>query len=181
MINEILNRLNKRENILLKITIFLLSFYICSYVFSELFYQYKQDYNASLNLLQSQIQEIKAKINENNKYINNYQNINNELNTTKEILNNLLSINSKYSFLNPTESIDIVFQKGNESGIDILDINTQSTDSSMTYLNLSIISNFHKLMQFIELIDNSLSITDLNISKDLNALKAILKIQVPIK
>lgn len=171
MLEQWLNRLSKREGMLLLIALFLAVFSVAFFT-SRLAYESRSAlYLQTIIKLQSDIDALNEFINKNKHNENEYNSLRLSLKQLKAEKDNLGS-NLQILKLDESEAISIILNSAKNIGVGVSSVkSSDDSDSSSLKITAIIFANFNKLMQFLGIIETKLYVEDVNITKDLGALK----------
>lgn len=170
MLNEWLNRLSKRESILLMIAVFMLVFMLAFFI-SRLAYESRSSrYLHSIIKLQNDIETMSDFINNNKSKEDEYNKLNISLRQLRTQKNELDS-NLQVLKINEQDATSIMVKSAKDSGCYIFSLTPVSNDSSTLKINIVLIGNFNNIMQFLDMIEDSLYVDYVNISKEAGALR----------
>ncbi|BCX79818.1 hypothetical protein [Campylobacter sp. 19-13652] len=171
MLDEWLNRLSKREGMLLSIALFLVVFSIAFFTSRMAYESRSARYLQTIIKLQSDIESLNEFISKNRQNQIEFESLKlslKQLQAQKDSLGSNLEILK----LNESDAISIILKGAKSIDVRVDSVSTKSDgEVSSVSVTVVIFASFNKLMQFLSYIEKRLYVDDVNITKSSGTLK----------
>lgn len=171
MLDEWLNRLSKREGMLLAIALFLVVFSVAFFTSRMAYESRSARYLQTIIKLQSDIDSLNEFISKNKSKQSEYDSLKLSLKQL-QVQKNDLGSNLQILKLNESDAINIILKGAKSIDIRVDSVTTKiDENASSALVSVVIFASFSKLMQFLGYIEKRLYVDDVNITKASGTLK----------
>lgn len=170
MLDEWLNRLSKREGMLLAIALFLVVFSIAFFTSRMAYESRSARYLQTIIKLQSDIESLNEFISKNRQNQSEFESLKLSLKQLKAQKDDLDS-NLEILKLNESDVLKIILKGARRIDVHIDSVSTNAQGDASVRVSVVIFASFNKLMQFLEYMEKHLYIDDVNITKSFSTLK----------